>query len=295
MKFNAIVMNNFAAKIILITFISTFHLGCAHLPTWLGGSGGEEQGADETPGGNASGDRTANTPPKVNMVKYSETAHAGVPTDRSYRRMTRAQMEEESELGSSAGSMWNMDGQSSYLFAQNKSRKEGDVLKINLDESAMKQIETKVTVIKKLLKELEEQLAAEKEARRLASIESAKLAAGGDAKDSKDEKKDPNAVAAVPTPPPPVKKVEAKVNEKEEKQNLDEIKVVSSRIVEKLPDGNFRIKGAQPFMIGKREYKVIVTGLIRPEDFNDEGIGSQKLLDPQYDVVSLRKKTNEIN
>jgi flagellar L-ring protein precursor FlgH len=47
-------------------------------------------------------------------------------------------------------------------------------------------------------------------------------------------------------------------------------------------------------MIGKREYKVIVTGLIRPEDFNDAGIISEKLLDPQYDVVSLRKtKSNE--
>jgi len=58
-----------------------------------------------------------------------------------------------------------------------------------------------------------------------------------------------------------------------------------------LPDGNYRVKGQQPFMIGKRDYKVIVTGMLRPEDFNDEGISSQKLLDPQYDVVSIRKNT----
>ena len=64
---------------------------------------------------------------------------------------------------------------------------------------------------------------------------------------------------------------------------------VPTRIVERLPDGNYSVKGAQPFMIGKREYKVIVTGMIRPEDFNDEGVSSNKLLDPQYDVVSIRR------
>jgi flagellar L-ring protein precursor FlgH len=29
--------------------------------------------------------------------------------------------------------------------------------------------------------------------------------------------------------------------------------------------------------------------MIRPEDYNDEGVVSQKLLDPQYDVVSIRR------
>jgi flagellar L-ring protein precursor FlgH len=45
----------------------------------------------------------------------------------------------------------------------------------------------------------------------------------------------------------------------------------------------------QPFMIGKREYKVIVTGVVRPEDFDDAGIEAGKLLDPQFDIVSSRK------
>ena len=42
-------------------------------------------------------------------------------------------------------------------------------------------------------------------------------------------------------------------------------------------------------MIGKKEYKVIVTGIVRADDFNDEGIDAPKLLDPQFDIVSLRK------
>ncbi len=56
-----------------------------------------------------------------------------------------------------------------------------------------------------------------------------------------------------------------------------------------MADGNYKIRGSQPFMIGKREYKVIVAGIIRPEDYNDQGVSSQKLLDPQFDVVSIRR------
>jgi flagellar L-ring protein precursor FlgH len=42
-------------------------------------------------------------------------------------------------------------------------------------------------------------------------------------------------------------------------------------------------------MIGKREYKVIVTGIVRQEDFDDSGIDASKLLDPQFDIVSSRR------
>ena len=213
------------------------------------------------------------TQPGTPAPRYSETPQVGIPTDRQYRRMTKNRMEEESELGSQAGSMWVMEGQGAYLFAQNKSRREGDILKVNMDGAAMKQVETKVGVIKQLIKELEAQLAAENAARAPAAAPAEGAAAGEQAK--------------APEPP----KVE-----KEEPTNLDEVKVVPARIVERLPDGNYRVKGAQPFMIGKKEYKVIVTGIIRPEDYNDEGVSSQKLLDPQYDVVSIRRNSaNEQN
>lgn len=206
--------------------------------------------------------------------KYSENTNMAVPTDRNYRRWTRDRMEEESDLGSTAGSTWVMDGQGAYLFTQNKSRKEGDITNVALAEPALKQVETKVGVIKTLLKQLEEQekqekLRLEQQQRGLASAP-AEAAKG-------------TANAAAGAPPP------AAAPAKEEKQNLDDIKTVPSKIVERLPDGNYRVKGSQPFMIGQREYKVIVTGLIRPEDFNDQGISSDKLLDPQYDVVSVRR------
>lgn len=89
--------------------------------------------------------------------RYSESQNMAVPTDRQYKRMTKNRMEEESDLGSSAGSTWVMEGQGAYLFVQNKMRREGDLLNVKLDAPAMKQVETKVSVIKKLLKQLEEQ------------------------------------------------------------------------------------------------------------------------------------------
>ncbi|UOE99921.1 flagellar basal body L-ring protein FlgH [Bdellovibrio reynosensis] len=204
--------------------------------------------------------------------RYSDNQNMGVPTDRNYKRMTKNRLEEESDLGANAGSTWVMEGQGAYLFAQNKMRKEGDLLNVKMDGPAMKQVETKVSVIKKLLKQLEEQ-----EQQQLNNSLAAN--ATGDRAPASAEAKKPEA---------------PKADEKEDKASLDEIKSIPTRLVEKLADGNYRVKGQQPFMIGKREYKVIVTGLIRPEDFNDEGISSDKLLDPQYDVVSLRRnKTNE--
>lgn len=202
-------------------------------------------------------------------VRYSENPQMSVPSNRQYKRMTRSRMEEEADLGAQAGSMWVMEGQGSYLFAQNKSRREGDVLNVKLDGPSLKQVETKVNVIKKLLKQLEEQELAN-------SGGGLAAAEGGDAN---------RAPAAAAKPE------EKKDDAKEELANIQQI---STKIVEKLPDGNYRVRGAQPFMIGKREYKVIAAGLVRPEDFNDEGVSSTKLIDPQFDVVSIRRKpTNE--
>jgi flagellar L-ring protein precursor FlgH len=43
-------------------------------------------------------------------------------------------------------------------------------------------------------------------------------------------------------------------------------------------------------LIGPREYKIIVTGIVRAEDFNEEGISATKLLDSKFDIVSARRK-----
>lgn len=206
-------------------------------------------------------------------MRFSENNNVLNPANRNYKKMTRARMEEESELHAQAGSMWVMEGQGAYLFAQNKTRREGDLLNVKIEGPAQKQVETKVSVIKMLLKQLEEEELKQKEGDK---VETQRLASSDKSQEKAGSSRQP---AAEP----------AQGDKKKEDEDAM-VELVPTRIIERLSDGNYRVKGQQPFMIGKREYKVIVTGIVRPEDFNDEGITSNKLLDPQYDVVSLRKK-----
>lgn len=206
------------------------------------------------------------------LTRFSETPNTYYNSDRKYKRTTRGKLEEDSELNAQAGSTWVMEGQGAYLFTQNKTRKEGDLLNVQVAGAAQKQVETKVSVIRKLLKQLEEE--QEKKSNPEPEASSATLAENKSGSD-----RAPASAAS--------KVASAKKEEKEEPVTLD---MVPTRIVERMADGNYRVKGAQPFMIGKREYKVIVTGMIRAEDFNDQtAVSSEKLLDPQYDVVSIRR------
>lgn len=248
-------MRKISALIILgMLFLS----GCSTMKTLVG--------LDEKPKPTVNG-----TP----LVKASEVPSIAPTAAREYRHTTRQKLEEESQLQAGAGSMWVMEGQGSYLFAQNKTRREGDLLNVKMEGSAQREVETKVSVIKKLLKQLEDE---EKRARDQ-QLGPTNTPAQADA----------NGQPAATRAPASETAAADKPKEKEEK---DEVKIesVPTRIVDRQPDGNYRIKGASPFMIGKKEYKVIVTGIIRPEDFNDDGVSSNKILDPQYDVVSLRRK-----
>ena len=199
-------------------------------------------------------------------LKYSEAAQAPSSAERQYKRMSKAQMEEESDLAQEAGSMWMMEGQTSYLFAQNKSRKEGDHLSVKLEGVAQKQVETKVTTIKKLLKQLEEQLKAKQQG----------AAAGADRGPASEKKPEPAAAAATKKP-------------EDDKVDLSEVEIIPAKITERLSDGTFRIKGSQPMLINDKEFRVIVTGILKPEDFQDSGIPSGRLLESQFDVVSIRR------
>lgn len=225
-----------------------------------------------------------NMPPPREAIKFSENPNLGTFNDKKYRRSTRKTLEDENEVHSRAGSLWNTEGQGAFLFTQNKTRREGDLLTVKLEGASKSQVETKIKIIKKLLARLETPVAPSldsdgkpnEEQRGLASINSE---AGAK---SKDEPK--KSVVVEPVKPSSVGPGVAV-----EEEQLSQVETIPTRVVERLADGNYRVKGVQPFMIGKREYKVIVTGFVRPEDFSDEGLSSNKILDPQWDVVSLRR------
>lgn len=254
--------------------------------------------AATAPVGNPIGEASDEEP----SMKYSDATNMAPPSDRNYKRMTRERMEEESELYGSAGSLWKMDGQTSYLFAENKHRREGDVTAIKMEGQALKQIESKVAVVQDLLAELdlqkkkaeEDAKKAEQERLRLAQIQEekrlkAEAIARGDLMPDPFEGQYPQDLERKPAAVPEPEKVAEKPVEKAEKIDLKEIEMIPSKVVEKLSEGIYRIRGQQFLTIKKKPYKVIATALVRADDYNDTAISSNKLLDAQYDVIHVKK------
>lgn len=194
---------------------------------------------------------------------------------RKYKRMTKEKLKEESQLTDRTGSLWVMEGQGAYLFSQNIIRMIGDSINVRIVGDPKQQLESKVSVIKRLLTKLKE--ARDRRNRRLAS-----------------EAKKKEGVKAAKTK----KKTAPKVPNGSKNQNSNgskfAIRNVPTRIVERLVDGNYRIKGSQPFLIGNREYKAIVTGVVRAEDFSEDGIDANKLIDSKFDIVSVRKRSKNL-
>ena len=209
------------------------------------------------------------------VTKFSDSVDVAPRVKRQYKRTTKESLSEEAALDSKAGSLWVMEGQGAYLFSQNVVRLVGDPLAITLEGDPKDQLQSKAGVIKKLLAKIEER---QKLRMRLpASDDSGKDDADKDKDKTDDKAKKDKAATAKADPPADEKAAELAV------------KIVPTRIVERTLEGNYRIKGTQPFMIGSREYKIIVTGIVRAEDFNEEGISATKLLDPKFDIVSARK------
>lgn len=209
------------------------------------------------------------------VVTFSERPNLLPPSKRQYRRTTRQSLQEEAQLEERSGSLWTMEGQGAYLFAQNIMRMIGDPIPIGLEGDPKAQVETKVGVIKKLMERIETRQ-KEAAARALAS-------------------EDGEAPPPAPAPPPAAEGEKPKAGDAKKKDE-DEFKVatVPSRIVERTIDGNYRIKGSQSFNIGPREYRVIVTGIVRAEDFSEDGVSATKLLDPKFDVVNARGEKEQM-
>lgn len=220
------------------------------------------------------------TKPKNDDVKYSDMRDMPVNNERQYRRMTKKQFEDQELFSDNAGSLWVNEGQDSYLFAQNIVRLPGDILNVVLDGQPEKQLSTKAQVIKELTSRIE------KRGRAVASTdgkptETADATKATDPAKAATEKK-PDATAAT--------EKSADDGALTSTGNFD-VKTIPTRIVERMSDGNYRVKGSQTFMIGSKEYKVIVTGMVKPQDVADDNVVSSKMLDSKFDIVRGKGKT----
>ncbi len=241
----------------------------------------------------------------------SPVAEAKNPLPETKRR-TKKSLEEESMLYEQSGSLWMTRGQSSFLFANNNQRLLGDLLEIKLEGYPKEQVQTKVNVIAKLLSEIlseqkqdiklkqdeiKKQMTPEfKEQQQEAKVESRGLASMFGLDDEEE------VAPTGPTPEQLLKdqdKALKKLDDEEQdikglsKNKEFPIRTVSTRIMEIQKDGNYRIRGEQPFMIGKREYKLLVAGVVRAEDYNEKGMSAEALIDPVFDIIS-EKKSEEL-
>ncbi|MES2963561.1 MAG: flagellar basal body L-ring protein FlgH [Bdellovibrionota bacterium] len=260
-------IKNSISTFILLLFVATVTSGCSTLRNFIRG---KEDGV-----------KSVTTP----RFSDQENLRSPASVDKQYRRMNRERFEEEADVRPEAGSLWVMEGQGAYLFAQNQMRMVGDLLNVKIEGGAKSQLQTKTKVISKLLERLEG-------SRGLASTSSAPAQGQANAQNKEAGAKD-QAQGEKPADPSAQGADGAQQGTKQATLNPGEVpfavQSVPTRIVEQLKDGSYRVRGMQPFMIGKREYKVIVTGVVRPEDFDDSGMDSTKLLDPQFDIVSSRK------
>ena len=235
---------------------------------------------------------------KEPLTKYSDISNFAPSSDRNYKRMTKERFEEDAELHAGAGSLWVMEGQTSYLFAQNKKRREGDPSTLLVQGMAFKDVQMKAFAIKDLLVELENQKKEaeakkkkeEEKVQRLADIEKEKksILAKSEA-DNEDaaavlaeQRIDSRKPASVAAPEPPKDPALDKINFKE-------IEQVPIKITERLPDNQYRVAGQQFLTIRNRPYKLIVNGTIRGDDFADQSFSSERMFDSNFELVHLKK------
>ncbi len=198
------------------------------------------------------------TPSSHEPVKFSDAPNVNPEAAKNFERMTAEKMRDQSQLAAGSGSLWVMEGQGAYLFAQNTSRLVGDILNVRIDGHPKEQIQSKTQVIKTLMAQLE------KDSRQPASQ-------GAEGPQEAEPEPAPQAAAASP------------------QESEGPVQLVTTRITDILKDGSYKIQGDSAFMIGMREYKLLVKGIVRAEDFNESGISAEKLLDPSFDIVNTRK------
>lgn len=265
---NQLLQNLFFALLLVVLL---FQMGCASFGKTMKAlvSGGPESEA-----------------PKARPLSttYSEKENLGFEAPpRQYRRVNREAFENEALIKGQDGSLWVMEGQGSYLFTQNTIRLVGDSLTVRVEGEPKKQLETKTDIIRKLIAK------ALKKERQPAQAQPGAPAAGGEQKPAEG---DAAAAGATPAPGAPAgATAAAKPAEPEDDLGAGlAVENIPTRIVERLSDGNYRVRGSQSFMIGKHEYRVLALGVVKPTDITSDGIDSSKMLDSKFDIVSTKKE-----
>ena len=212
------------------------------------------------------------------VTSYNNTPNVMVGQERKYKRVTKDNFADDQKLEDNAGSLWRREGQGSYLFSQNNLRIIGDIVSVQVEGKAAENLTAKLTIIKTALAKLEAPIVI----RRPASQGVPKPDGKPDAKTDTNAKADGTQAGAA---------TDGKEQDDQKiKDQIGKFDEVPCRIVEKNPDGSYRIKGQSPIYVGRREYRLIVTGVVRPEDLSSDQINSGKMLESKFDLVATNKE-----
>lgn len=210
---------------------------------------------------------------------FSSQPNLNNARERRYKRVTKENFSDDEALEENAGSLWKKVGQGSYLFSQNNLRMMGDVINVEVEGKAADNLSNKVKLIRKAFARYERPLVDRKPTSQVGQV-------------PKPEDKSQQASNQEKTTDSDKKDVSEKPEEKKEIAESDaRFDTVPCRIVERNADGSYRVKGQQPIFIGTKEYKLIVTGIVRPDDISTELVTSSKLIDSKMEIVATSKET----
>ncbi len=229
---------------------------------------------------------------QLSPASYSSQPNLMVGKERRYKKVNKDNFSDEQALEDHVGSLWRKEGQGSYLFSQNNLRVLGDIVNVEIEGRVADNLTAKVALLKSALARFETPPRAPA-ASALSKIPSPTDKSNGSngQPGTPGQPQNPGQNGAqnqaqAPPPPPPA----AEREEKPKEQVASKFENVPCRIVEKTTDGSYRVKGQSALFIGKREYKIIVTGLVRPDDIVSDDIPSSKIIDSKFDLVASNKE-----
>ena len=229
-----------------------------------------------------------------NFPRLSKIPHYRTGVYRKYRRLSPKMQKESLERkkrvlvdiheekmkqrikdDSHSGSLWVSEGQGAYLFAENTLREIGDPITVILKGPPKDQLVAKNKVIINLLSKMhQKQKASSLYAHQVHSQKKneEKPKVFGN-QDQTVKRRKPSSV-------------------KEPLIGSFQVESVPARIIKRISHDQYQIEGHQTLLIGKRQYSVIVIGIVRPQDLLEDKIEAPKLIDAYFDIVKPIKRVN---
>lgn len=194
------------------------------------------------------------------VTSFSNNPNVNPAIERKYRRVSKDNFAADQGLEESSGSLWRKEGQASYLFSQNNLRMMGDIISVDVEGRAADSLTAKLAIIKQ----------------NLARIEAPKNKSKTERQPATDNNQNP----------PQENTAGNQENKVVAEKRFD---TVPCRIIERNSDGSYRVKGQAPVYVGRHEYRLIVTGLVRPDDVPSDVVLSSKMIDGKFDLVASNK------